>query len=91
MSRPAFMHAVRLQRSPTIGMSWLTTRNAWPWALRRPDEGGHGLAHHRVHRGEGLVEEGHARRLDEAHAELEELPLPAGKLARVEILHRRRA
>ena len=53
------------------------------------DEGRHGLAHHRVHRGERLVEERDARRRDEAHAEFEELALPSGELAGVEVLHRR--
>ena len=53
-----------------------------------PDEPRHGLAHHGVHRGERLVEQRDARRLHEAHAELEELALPAGKLPRVEVAHR---
>ena len=29
------MHTARWQRSTTIGMSWLTTTNVWPCALRR--------------------------------------------------------
>ncbi len=29
------MHTARWQSSTTIGMSWLTTRKVWPWALRR--------------------------------------------------------
>src|SRR5260221_11325064 len=60
-----------------------------PLGVAPGDEARHGLAHHRLHRGERLGEERQARRRDEAHAELEELPLPAGELARVEILHRR--
>ena len=43
-----------------------------------PDEPGHRLAHDRMHRGEGLVEERDARRPDEAHAEFQPLALAAG-------------
>ena len=51
------------------------------------DEARHGLAHHRVHRGERLVEERDARRLHEAHAELQQLALATRELPRVEVLH----
>ena len=57
-----------------------------PLGVAAADEAGHRVAHDRMHRGEGLVEERHARRLDEAHAEFQQLALAAGQLARIEIL-----
>ena len=82
------MHTARWHRSTTIGMSWLTSRKVAPCAWRARMNAAIDVAHHRVHRGERLVEHRHARRLDEAHAELEQLALAARELAGVEVLHR---